>query len=670
MFNKTVLVVSKNNSAVDNVKEELDDMEGLLPFCIRLGNSTVYLPKLIEDLPGIIVKAKQSIPLSDNENISIQKLQEMFKTIEDLEKKKRVLQIKENTLNDLNNQKRHVLRKLDVYDAKKESIEIRKRFISPSTLEREYKFLKAIQIEKKRIPKFILNLYSRFRFKRKSIPEATFVLYQWTLEELYVNTVISKLEEETAPLESIKKNLASVYQDYIKLTRDLMNQAITKRSTKFEALEKKLSDPQAINSKIVEECLKVFPVILTTLDSVSTNIGTKVYDYVIVDESSQADIISSIPAINVSRQLIIVGDEKQLSPIVDNKIKKQDDIYLSKHPEIDPAYKYSENSLLDVMDKLIKPKTVLLNEHYRCDYNIINFCNRKCYNNSLIICTGKPKLNSLKFLDVNKQRASFQPEESKINGSYKNNLEIAEIIEHLNNDLEKVSIISPYRAQTEALKESLSTIEDQIGTIHTFQGRQNNKVLMSSVRTLADSKSNIDTLINSNLINVAVSRAKHEFILFSNKPYFKKHNHELLDLINYIEVYGETLESKVNSIFDYLYTKIKDKPYYEGFDSPWEKNFFDALEDILQDYTNHKVIKHLALSDFVVDKTYLKENPLRESFALHKDSHIDLTITNENNQPILAIEIDGKQHNDPVQIERDTKKNKILEDHDIPLWRV
>ena len=66
------------------------------------------------------------------------------------------------------------------------------------------------------------------------------------------------------------------------------------------------------------------------------------FDYIIIDESSQADLISSFPALTKAKNLVIVGDSKQLPNIVDNN-NQYDEIF--KKYNIDERFNYTKNNI-------------------------------------------------------------------------------------------------------------------------------------------------------------------------------------------------------------------------------------------------------------------------------------------------------------------------------------
>jgi very-short-patch-repair endonuclease len=68
--------------------------------------------------------------------------------------------------------------------------------------------------------------------------------------------------------------------------------------------------------------------------------------------------------------------------------------------------------------------------------------------------------------------------------------------------------------------------------------------------------------------------------------------------------------------------------------------------------------------------SYLEDNPEIKQYILN-NAHLDFTIyDNRIGKPIVVIELDGKYHKNPEQINRDKKKNFALEHMDIKLWRL
>ena len=97
----------------------------------------------------------------------------------------------------------------------------------------------------------------------------------------------------------------------------------------------------------------------------------------IIDESSQVDLISAAIAFSVAKRVVLVGDEKQLPHVVKSQLLPVLNDIFSKYKLAD-YFDYAKNSILHCALK--KEKNIvstLLNEHYRCDPQIISFCNKR-----------------------------------------------------------------------------------------------------------------------------------------------------------------------------------------------------------------------------------------------------------------------------------------------------
>lgn len=101
------------------------------------------------------------------------------------------------------------------------------------------------------------------------------------------------------------------------------------------------------------------------------------FDLVIIDEASQSDI-TALPAILRGKKLLIVGDDKQVSPIhvalEERTIIQLRTTFLDGLPfadQMDPA-----TSLYELGGMLFPGKAILLREHFRCVEPIIRFSSR------------------------------------------------------------------------------------------------------------------------------------------------------------------------------------------------------------------------------------------------------------------------------------------------------
>ena len=113
-------------------------------------------------------------------------------------------------------------------------------------------------------------------------------------------------------------------------------------------------------------------------ESMPPEIGA--FDLVIVDEASQSDLWA-LPAILRGKHILIVGDDKQVSPdagfIAAQRIQELKNRFLPDQPygtEMTP-----EKSLYDLAARVFAAQQVMLREHFRCVPPIIAYSNRVFY---------------------------------------------------------------------------------------------------------------------------------------------------------------------------------------------------------------------------------------------------------------------------------------------------
>lgn len=419
-----------------------------------------------------------------------------------------------------------------------------------------------------------------------------------------------------------------------------------------------------------EEFIKDYPVIMSTTYSLRRSLAENVvYDYVIVDESSQVDLATGVLALSCAKQAVIVGDLKQLPNVVDYETAENTD-QIFKNYDIPEPYRYSNHSLLSSVTEVFPkvPKT-LLKEHYRCHPKIIDFCNRKFYNDQLIILSeGQTEREPLLVYKTTEGNHARQRENQR-----QIDVIIQEIIPQQKLEGVNLGIVTPYRNQTIALQRTFQGTDIKADTVDKFQGRENDVIILSTVDNEISEFTD-----NPNRLNVAISRAKDQLILLVNGNE-SDNNTNISDLIRYIDYNNfSTINSEVHSIFDYLYKGyeekrrglLSDQKKKSVFDS--ENLMYVLIREVLSDdqFSKYGVIIHHPLRNLLLDFSRL--SPEEEGYARHHATHLDFLIYNKlGKNPVLAIEVDGYEYHkiESRQAERDAMKNEILEKYRIPLVR-
>jgi len=278
-------------------------------------------------------------------------------------------------------------------------------------------------------------------------------------------------------------------------------------------------------------------------------------DLLIVDEAGQVSPEVGIATFSLAKQAVIVGDVNQIEPVwnITNKIdignlkkceliKNYEDLIYEN--EFDPkGFLSSTGSIMKMAQNAcnfkesnIIEKGVLLVEHRRCYDEIINYCNVLAYNGQLIPLKGKAK-NDLLFppmycihIEGNSTTSSTsRHNQNEVKAIVDWLLKNRDIIERKYGKIENaVGIITPFVGQKNSLRYSLKNAGFDIdilklGTVHALQGAERPIILFSMVYGKGDSGTMFFDRDNKpNMLNVAVSRAKENFIVFANTGIFDK----------------------------------------------------------------------------------------------------------------------------------------------------
>lgn len=645
--NMNTQVVSNNNAAIENIEEKLKkyNLDFIVALLGKSENKSIFIENQKNEIPSF----------KEYKNIDIRDITDRIIRNNDIVRR--------------------------IYDSKQT---IAKSIQMKDELSLEYKYYKEdINVNNKKIvnlnkvnetklPKVWSELLNTEKISIWSKIKYVFVYKVGTLKfyKNELNVVIDSIQNE------LYKSKIKLLKRNIKEEKEFVNnnKSFEKEFTEssMDYLKKFLSIKYKNGRKIYSRkdilrdgnnFLRDYPVILsTTYSSRNTfEVSTKL-DYIIMDEASQIDVVTGTLALSSAKYAVVIGDEKQLPNVIPNDIaEKTNKIF--KEYNIEETYHYATNSFLSSIKKTINniPK-VMLKEHYRCHPKIINFCNKKFYNNELIIMTedkGEPDV--IKIIKTNKGNHSREKTNQRQVDIIKNEL--------LKLNTKDIGVIAPYNNQVNLIKNSINNID--VSTVHKFQGREKDVIIISTV------DDNISDFVgNPNILNVAISRAKNKliFIVTGNEIL----NNNILDFIEYTKYTNmEIEESKINSVFDLLYKQYEEDriEYFKKhnrisrFDS--ENIVYNLLNEILKEYEHLNFIFMQPMNTIIKDKSMLTEE--EKKYASHHNTHLDFLIYNTiSKKPILAIEVDGyKYHKEGTkQHNRDILKARILRKYGIPLLRL
>jgi len=657
---KSVAVVSNNNSATDNVFEKLEKY-GYSFICAPLGNAD-NVDKFFEEYDS-------SIPKMEKVNVDIHKLNNLYLGLPsyfEKENKKKKIQ---SLIEALDLEYKHFLSDNESFDFSKYKFKNTK--ISPVVVQEAIVKIK----EKEKI-----GFFDRFSIKNRLRIKAKFFKFEKDkatilLQNLYY---LSKKNQFLREIEEIDKYMkGESLDDKTNMFRDLSNGYLKNQLIDLYSGKSRNDYDRTNYKRNFAEFVKDYPVVLSSTYALA-KCSRKgfLFDYLIVDESSQVNMASAILSMRIAKNIVVVGDIRQLPQIDDSTFDERNRALL-KEFGVPDAYSYQGNSIMSSLLSLYGdriPKQ-MLKEHYRCAPEIINFCNKEFYDDELIIYT-KPKENVTSMKVIKTVAGNFARKNTTGTGQY-NQREIDEIENLMNTEkMEDIGVITPYRYQAKLIQDKFGNKVDS-STIHKFQGREKKTIIFSSVVNDVN-----DFVGNDNLINVAVSRAVDRFILVTSDKVANSKSGVLSDLINYIsyhEDFGEIDEGKVKSIYDILYSDYEEqlnkfRKNHPSKDFDTENITKELLKNILSDnkYKSLWFRMHVSLRDFVRNNNHdLTDEEFK--FYINPNAHADFLIYNKmSRKPICVIEVDGVSFHEQQekQRERDTKKNSILEKAGIPILRL
>jgi len=615
---KTVLFASKNNRAVDVVNEKLKTIlsENLI---VRMGsneyrkNAKLQINKLFQN--------KNSLKISSNPENDVDKIKNINKKINsfkyhleymvEINKKIEELQDQFDSLAKELPEKLYSQCKYDQFksiDNVKLKNDIKNNFKKLSIIKKFIKmFSPSFYKRKKQVifKKYYSNLSNCFRdYLDKNVKLNTKEMKEslgWVLlfKRMYlirkeINASKRKLTKSDS-IYNIQSKIKKLQKERIKLSRNILENYWFKKLKEIspndenhvsryidalEKLEKYIEDKRlwiqlrGEQENEIQGLLSFLPVWIVTNLSAKNSLPLKenLFDLLIIDEASQCDIASALPLFYRAKQVVIIGDPKQLRHISllrdteDKKIASENKIF-----ELYLDYAYSKNSLYDIGERIIKNKNelpTLLNQHYRSYRDIISFSNEYFYEKKLNIMTDESKLipndiysKGIKWVDV-------YGKTSQTKSPY-NKEEVIEIIKILKSfqksNLKGISfgIVTLFRAQMELITEminktkELNSIDITIGTAHKFQGDEKDIIIFSPAISQGIKQTTLNWIhTTSQLLNVVITRARSVLIIVGDKKKCYEVGGFIRDLVEYTQ---SKKQLKVN------------------FDSPVEEKLFKKL---------------------------------------------------------------------------------------------
>lgn len=452
MQGKTVQIVSNNNSATENVYEKLSSSKYNLGFvAATLGNSENK--KTFVEHQDMNYPDFSSWKTEEDKEILQKKISEQSMRLKDVFDKQERLACLKQEFSRLVTEREYFKQYIDESDVDTEGVKFQNNISSKQWMAL-WQECQIISEEKKAIGVlFKIKAFFKYRITDRNFYKQDIAKIITTFQAMYYS---AKQEELSGEIEEIEKYLNSVNKD---LLEDLCDRSMAvlkdKLARKYEANNSRKIFSEDNLWKEPYEVLSEYPVILSTTFSSRNSLNSNVvYDYLIIDEASQVDIATGALALSCAKNVVIVGDTRQLPNVVPDDIKAKAKAIFDSF-NVNEGYQYTKSFLQSILDVMPDVTQTLLREHYRCHPKIINFCNQKFYRGELIIMT-KDKgeadvLSVVKTAAGNHERNHYSQRQIDVIRN--------EIIPKYDLNPEETGIITPYKNQVEALSREIGHID-------------------------------------------------------------------------------------------------------------------------------------------------------------------------------------------------------------------
>lgn len=666
---KTILVVSNNNSATENVLEKLSSPQNALDFLVaplgKADNKGVFLQRQTGRYPNL---SQWKQPPERQEALKRQ-VSALSAEMAELFTKQERLAVARQELNTLTLEMKYFAEYCRETGINDSGVKFRKN-LSSQRLMGLWQECCAVSDAGRSITLWLklksVLLYGISDWKFYQNDPSRIVTM---LQGLYYQAKKTELEQEISYIEKLlsENDAKSKMGELTKLSTEFLHAVLSARYGEQQS-RKIFTDDDLWKHPM--EVSKEYPVVLSTTFSSRSSLKNVTYDYLIMDEASQVDVVTGALALSCARNAVIVGDLKQLPNVVNDEMKRRSNAVFDMF-DLPQGYSFSENSFLKSICSLLPqvPQT-LLREHYRCHPKIIGFCNQKFYQNELVVMTedhGEPDVLKVFQTNLGNHRRDHINQRQI-------DVTLQEVMPRLSGMPPKqIGIVAPYKDHVSVIEKELGDSEIEIHTVHKFQGREKDTIILTTVDDVVTDFSD-----NPYLLNVAVSRAKKQLILVASGNE-QPADSNIGDLISYIQYNNfEIVQSELYSIFDLLYSQYTDAriAYLRKHRQVSEYNSENLMYGAICDLLNARaqlslgVICHQPLNMLIRDPHRLNVEECR--YAMNTATHLDFLIYQRiSKKPVLAIEVDGFHYHKQgtPQYDRDRMKDHILRLYGIPILR-
>ncbi len=368
------------------------------------------------------------------------------------------------------------------------------------------------------------------------------------------------------------------------------------------------------------------------------------FDLVVIDEASQSDL-SALPSMFRGRKLLIVGDDRQVSPegvgMEEERIKALMQRHLADQVPVYRAQMSGDRSIYDLAKVVFARSGVMLKEHFRCVAPIIEYSKREFYSQELLPLRRPPPAERLDppLVDVlvedGERAGDVNPAEARYIVD-----EIKRLLADPRTARRTIGVVS-LLGDEQALKiwdmlgeelgpEVLQSARIACGDARTFQGKERDVMFLSMVSGPNDVGAPLSRETFAQRFNVAASRARDRMYLVRSVG---------LQHLSDADRLRRTLIQHFSAPFADAAPLPSDSR--DRCESPLEREIYDWL--VARGY---RVQPQVKIGSYRID-----------------------LIVEGGNHGRLAVECDGDKYHGPDKWTADVRRQRVLERAGWTFWR-
>ena len=658
--NEGISVDSLDDNFLDYAFESLKDIEYFLNWTHSEKDN------LLKNIEKIGINKEN---LFDDTDISIEKIKNILTSVKDIEK---IIEVSNKALNlaKKNEEYSSYLKNIDKITKKNSILDNELK----NSIENEDTEKYSLYLEKL---KNILIKENSYNKRKEILSKISKVAFDWyealrngtvePIEDVYeiwkwkqLSQELEKLEKE--PYEKLEKKALEKVKNIRKATLELVekkswyhvlhfiekkeNLLVSQALRGWEQTIQKIGKGTGKNAPLYRKqakekmatCQKAVPAWIMPMNKVidTLNPAENKFDIIIIDEASQSDL-SSLILLYMAKKVIIVGDDKQVSPLDVGKSIDKINTLRTKYIEgkITNHDLYGLNSsLYSVASTTYQP--LMLKEHFRCVPEIIAYSNKTSYNFKI-----KPLRESsssiLKPAVIDYKVSGIRDDKRKINMIEAKTVvalikACLELKEYAASSFGVISLLGDEQVELiqKLIIEKIDTIDIEkhsilCGNPSHFQGDERDVMFL----TMVDSNSGEGPLrmmtdgtesARKKRYNVAASRAKDQ-----------------MWVINSLDANNDLKTGDIR------------KEFLEYINNPKDFILTEEIEKNSESIFEEEVVKYLVSEGYHIKQQWEVGAYRIDMVALFQDKKI-------------AIECDGeKWHSTEEQIKQDMERQSILE---------